>query len=114
MVGLEAVAVNNDGFRAYLQLVQGSVHGKDGGVKYVDMIYLLRGNNSHRPCHSIALDNLAQLLATLVRQLLGVVEFVVLIAFGEDNGSSIHTACQTATSCFITACLNLSVIIMTC
>ena len=114
MVGLEAVAVNDDSLGAYRQLVQRTVHGKDGSVEDIHAIYLLWCDNTHRPCHGIALDNLAQLLATLVRQLLGIVELVVLIVFWKDDGSSIHAACQTATACFITACLYLPCVIMTC
>ena len=90
------------------------MHGEYRGVKDVDAVYLLRSDDTYGPSYGIALDNLTQLLATLVSQLLGVVELIVLIVFWKDDGSSIDAACQTATARLVTACLNESFVIMTC
>ena len=90
------------------------MHGEYRGIEDVDTVYLLRSDNTYGPGYGITLDNLTQLLTTLVCQLLRVVEFVVLIVFWKDDGSSIHAACQTTSTSLITASLNLSCIIMTC
>ena len=90
------------------------MHSEYRGVEDIDAVYLLRSNDTHSPCYGITLDNLTQLLTTTVSQLLGVIELVVLVVLRKDDSSSIHTASQTTTTCLVTACLNLTCIIMTC
>ena len=45
------------------------MHSEYRGVEDIDAVYLLRGDDTHSPCYGITLDNLTQLLTTLVCQL---------------------------------------------
>ena len=87
-VGLEAVAIDDDGLGPHLELVEGTVHGQDGGVEDIDLVDLLRRDDAHGPCHRVALDILAQGIALAGGELLGVVEpFVVIVGmlFGTNS-----------------------------
>ena len=108
LIGLEAVAIDDDGLRAHFQLIQCPMHGEDRGVEDIDLVDLLGGDDAHSPGYGIALDDLTQLIAALLRELLRVVEELVLITVGQDDGSSIDTACQAATTSLVAACLNLA------
>ena len=41
VIGLKAIAVNDDRLRTNLELIQGTMHRKNGGVEDVDLVYLL-------------------------------------------------------------------------
>ena len=112
-VGLEAVAVDNDGLGTHGKLVEGTVHGKDGGVEDVDAVNLLGADDAHRPGHGVALDDVAQLVAPFLGKLLRVVQQVVPVVLGQDDRRSIHAACQTAATSLVAAGLCLSLIIVT-
>ena len=113
LVRLKAIAIYDDGFWSYLQLIQGSMHGKDGGIKDIDFIYLFWRDDTYCPCNSITLDNLTQLFTPFVRQLLGIIQFFVLIILRKDDSSGIDTASQTTSTSLIATSLNLSFVIMT-
>ena len=55
-----------------------------------------------------------QLMALAVGELFRVVQFLVLVIFGEDDGCGIDTTCQTTAPGFIASCLYLTLIIMAC
>ena len=78
LVFLKPVAIHDDCLRTHLQLIQRTMHRQYRGVEDVDLVDLLRGDDAHRPGHSIALDDLTQLVALLLRQLLRIVEQIVL------------------------------------
>ena len=112
-VGLEAVPIDDDGLRAHLELIQGAVHGEDGGVEDIDLVDLLGGDNAYCPGKGVTLNDLPQLVSPLVGELLRVVQRLILIVGWEDYGRSIDTACQTATTCLVAACLDLALMIIT-
>ena len=112
VIRFEAVAIDDDGLRANHQLIQGTMHRKDGGIEDVDLVYLLRGDDSHGPGNGITFDDLPELITALLRQLLRVVEQVVLIVIRQDDGSRINTASQTTTSGFIAASFDLAYIVV--
>ena len=114
MVGLEAVAIDDDGLRTYGKLVEGTVHSQDGGVEDVDFVDFIGCDNAYSPGHGITLNDFAQLFPSLIRQLFRIVKLLVLIVFREDDSSSIDATCQTTTSGFVAACFYLSFVIMTC
>ena len=111
-VFLKAVAIDNDGLRAHCQLVKGTVHGQNGGIQDVDFVYLRRCDDTYGPCHGIALDDIAQLVAPLLGQLLGVIQLRVLVAVWQDNGSSIDTACQATATGLVATSLYLPFVVM--
>ena len=69
-VGTKAVTVDDDGLRTDGELIEGTVHGEDGGIEDIDLVNLLRRDDAHGPRYRIALDDLTQLITALLRQLL--------------------------------------------
>ena len=69
-VGTKAVTVDDDGLRTDGELIEGPVHGEDGGIEDIDLVNLLRRDDAHGPRYRIALDDLPQLITALLRQLL--------------------------------------------
>ena len=112
-IRFEAVAVDNDGFRAHLKLVEGPMHGQDRGIENVDAVNLLRSDDTYGPSHRIALNDLAQLIALTLSQLFGVVEQFVVLIGGQDDSRSIDAACQTASTRLVAAGFYLSLVIVT-
>ena len=113
MIGFEAVAVDDDGFRTDGELVEGTMHRKDRGVEDVDLVDFFWRNDAYRPRHSIAFNLLAQQIPFLLGQLLGVVEHLVLIVFRQDNSSRKDAACQTTASSLIATGFDFVLVIMT-
>ena len=111
-VGLEPVSVDDDGLRSHGELVEGPVHGEDGGVEDVYPVYLLWGDDAHSPGGGIALDDLAEGLAPPCRQLLGVVEIGVVVVVGEDDGGGKDAAGKTAPAGLVAAGLEGVVVII--
>ena len=74
---------------------------------------LLWRDDTYSPSHSIALDDFAKLVATLLSELLGVVEEFILVAIGQNDSSSVYATRQAATTCFVATSLNLSFVEMT-
>ena len=95
-VGLEAVAVNDDGLGAERQLVEGAVHGQYAGVEDVDLVDFLGRHHAHGPRQGVALNLAAQLVTATGRELLRVVEGVVNVVFGQDYRRGIHAAGKAA------------------
>ena len=63
-------------------------------------------NDTHGPCQCVALDNFAQLVPPFLAELLGVVEYFVVLIGRQDDGGRIHRPGQTAASGFVTAGLD--------
>ena len=105
-VGLEAVAIDDDGFGSHDELVESAMHGEEGGAEDVDAVDLLGGNNAHCPGEGIVLNLLAQFVALLGGELLGVVEGRIVVVGGQDDGGSIDASSQATTACLVAAGLN--------
>ena len=110
-VGLEAVAIDDDELRTHSELVEGTVHGEDGRVEDVDVVYLAGRHTGHGPRHSIALHLFAQGVAALGGELLGVVEPLVAVVGREDDGRGKHAAGETAAPGLVAARLYQSEVV---
>ena len=88
------------------------MHGQDTGIENVDTVNLFGCNNAHRPGNGIALHLFAQGIAPLFAELLGIVEFGILVVGGQNNGGSKHTSRQTATAGLVTSGFHLIYIIV--
>ena len=73
-IGIETVAVDDKLLGSDLQLVERTVHSQKAGMKDVDLIDLLRSDNTNSPRHRIVLNDLAELIAFLGRKLFRVIE----------------------------------------
>ena len=60
LVGVEAIAVDNQGLGAYIELVYGPVHGQKAGMQDIDFIDFIGSHHANGPAQSLALDLLAQ------------------------------------------------------
>lgn len=105
IVRVEAVAVDDKGFWFDGELVDGAVHGEIGGMEDVDFVYLLSSADAYRPCKGIALYLFAEHVSLLLRQLLGVIEHVVVVVVWQDYGSGEDGTCEAAATCFIATSL---------
>ena len=111
-VGLETVAVDDDGFRPKGELVECPVHGEDGGVEDVDVVYLLGRNDADTPGQGIAQNLFAELVAPLFRELLGVIQPLVVIIGGENDGGGEDAAGKTSSAGFIATGFGQSFVVM--
>ena len=111
-VGLEAVAIDDDGLRADGELVEGAVHGEDGGVEDVYLVDFLRRDHADSPCHGVAHDDLAEGVALLLSELLGVVEGGVFIVGREDDGGGIDTAGKASAPRLVATGLHEALMVM--
>ena len=103
VVGIEAVAVDDEVVGTHGELVDGTVHGGDAGTQDVHLVNLLVRDDAHGPTDGIALNLLAQLVALSGRQLLRVVQQGVLIVGSQNHGGGIHRSGQTATPGLVAA-----------
>lgn len=106
LVRVEAVAVYDEMLWAHLECIDGSVHGCDACAEDVHLVNLLWSDDAHSPRYGIALNLLAQTIALLRCELLGVVEHFVVIVGRQDDRRRIHAACKTASASFVTSCLH--------
>ena len=113
MIRRETISVDNNGFWAYLQLIQSTVHSQDRGTQNIDTIDFLRGDDTHRPGNGFALNHLTQCITSMFCKLFRVIKFGILIVRWQDNGRCIDTACQTSTACLVAARFYQTFIIMT-
>ena len=100
-VGFELVAIDHHVLGAYLQSVEGAVHGENRGVEDVDLVDLLGGDDAERPGESIAFDIFAQGIALLLGELLRVVEQGVRVVGREYHRCGIHIAGQASAASLI-------------
>lgn len=106
LIGLEAVAINNDGLGTNSKLVEGTVHGKNRGIENVNLVDFLGCDHPYRPCHGIAHDDLTQGIALPLRELLGVIELFVGIVGWKDDSRRIDAASKATASCLVAARLS--------
>ena len=105
-VGLEAVAVDNDGLGAHGEGIEGAVHGEYAGVEYVQAVYLLGRHHAQGPSYGVGLDDAAQGVTPAGRELLGVVELVVVVVGRQDDRRCVHAAGKAAATGFVAAGFN--------
>ena len=74
-------------------------------MEYVYLVYLLRCTYSNSPCHGVTLNLCAQGIAFLLRQLLGIIEQVIMIVWGQYNRCGIHTAGKASAPSLVASCL---------
>ena len=105
MIWLEAIAVYYDCLGTHAQGIEGSVHGEDAGIEDVYLVDFPGSDNAKSPGYGIALDYLAQGIAPLLGELLGVVEVGIAVVGREDDGSGIDTAGKTTSTGLIATSL---------
>jgi len=101
VVGLEAVAVDDEGLGTEGELVECAVHGEDAGAQDVDLVDFFGGDDSYGPVEGVVLDFGAEVVTLCGGELFGVVEAWVLVVFGEDDGCGIDASCEAAASGFV-------------
>lgn len=111
-IGIETVAVDDKLLGSHLQLVKRTMHRQKAGMKNIDLIDLLRRDNADSPRHGIVLNNLAELIALLGRELFRVVEQRIVVVTRQDDSGGIDTACQASAASLIAAGLYAISIIM--
>ena len=77
------------------------MHGKNAGIEDINLVNFLGGDNAKSPGDCITLDYLAEGIASLLGELLGVVEKIVVIIRGKDDGCGIYTAGKTTAASLI-------------
>ena len=88
-IGIETVAVDDELIWSDLQLVERTVHSQKAGMKDVDLIDLLRCDNTNSPRHRIVLNDLAELIAFLGCELFRVVEQRIVVVTRQDDGGTL-------------------------
>ena len=88
-------------------MIKCTVHSQKRSIENIDFINFLRSNDTYSPCHGIPLYDLAQLMTFLVGELLGIVQFFILVIRRKNHSRRIDTACQTATTGLIATGLYL-------
>ena len=106
VISVESVAVDDEGFGAHGKGIDGSVHGCDAGTKDVHLVDFGCGHDAQCPGNGIALDFLAERIALVGGELLGVVQTWVLVVFGQDDGGCIDATCKTTSPCFVATCFD--------
>jgi len=106
IVGVESVAVDDEGFGTNGKGIDGSVHGCDAGTEDVHLVDFGCSHNAQCPGYGIALDFLAECIALVGCELLGVVQTWVLVVFGQDDGGCIDATSKTTSPCFVTTCFD--------
>ena len=105
VIWLEAIAVYYDCLGTHAKVIEGTVHGEDTGIEDVYLVDFLGSDNADSPGDCITLDYLAQGIAPLLGELLGVVEVGIAVVGREDDGGSIYTASKTTSSGLIATSL---------
>ena len=105
VIWFEAIAVYYDCLGTHAKAIEGTVHGEDTGIEDVYLVDFLGGDYSHSPGYGIALDYLAQGIAPLLGELLGVVEVDITVVGREDDSGCIYTASKTTSSGLIATSL---------
>ena len=112
IIGVETVAIYYQCLWLHLQLVYRPVHSEVGCMENVYLVYLLRRTDAHSPRYGITLYFFTQLISSLLRQLLGVVQHFVMIIVRQDYGCCKHRTSKASPTRLVAASLNLPSIIM--
>ena len=102
-IGREAIAVDEQEFGTYFQLVDGTMHGKKRSTQNVDLVNFLRRHHSYGPGNRLRLDDRAQFVTLMGRKLFAVVQLLVDKIFRQNDGRSINRTGQTAATGFVTS-----------
>ena len=105
VIWLEAIAIYYDCLGTHAKAIEGTVHGEDTGIEDVYLVDFLGSDNADSPGYGIALDYLAQGIAPLLGELLGVVEVWIAVVGREDDSGCIYTASKTTSSGLIATSL---------
>ena len=73
MIGNKTVAIYNDIFGPYSELVERPMHGQDAGAEYVYFVYFLGSYHTYGPSQRIVLYLHAQFISLVRRKLFGIV-----------------------------------------
>ena len=106
VVGFESVAVNDDVLGLWCEACYGAVHGQDGCVEDVDVVYLGGADAGYGPCCGVLEYDGSQQSALSVGELLGVVEHVAAEVVGQYYCGGYYGSCQAAASGLVAAALD--------
>ena len=81
------------------------MHGEDAGIENIYLVDFPGGDYSHSPGDGITLDYLTEGIASLLGELLGVVEVGIAVVGREDDCGGIHTARKTTSTGLIATSL---------
>lgn len=112
MVGVEAIAVDDDMLRPHTEPIKSAMHGCDARTQYIESVYLMIVERSYRTCHSLALYERTQSVTFLFAELLRVIE--TLCQFGatllyvewQYDRSSIYRTCEATAPSLIATSLD--------
>ena len=79
------------------------MHGEDAGIENIYLVDFPGGDYSHSPGDGITLDYLTEGIASLLGELLGVVEVGIAVVGREDDSGCIYTASKTTAASLIAA-----------
>ena len=79
------------------------MHGEDAGIEDINLVDFPGGDYSHSPGDGITLDYLTEGIASLLGELLGVVEVGIAIVGRKDDGGGIYTAGKATSARLIAA-----------
>lgn len=102
-IGFEAVAVDDNGFRAHGQAVESAVHRKDRCVEDVDSVDFFGFDAGNGPCDGLLFNYGAEELSALFGQLFGVVEQGVGEVGRQNDGGGKNGAGKTSAAGFVAA-----------
>jgi len=104
-IGLKSVAIHQDVLRAEAELVEGQVHGPDGGLQDVDAVDFFRFDLRDSIGEGLLANDRTHLCSCSLAHLFGVVQQGVVEVGRQDDGSGKHGPCQAASACLVAACL---------
>lgn len=105
-IGDEAVAVDDEVLGTQCELIYGTVHGKDGAAKDVELVDFFCRTRGNSPGEGIELDIVAQQITLAFGELLGVVEERMFIVLRQNDSSGIDGTGKTASTRLVAPCLD--------
>ena len=102
----KTITIDKKMFRAYLELIYRTMHGKKRSIQNVYLVYLFRRYNPNSPGNSFPLNNLTQSITLFFGELFGIIQEFILKIYRKNNGGSINRTGQTTTPSFITTGLH--------
>src|SRR5690606_17454934 len=102
-MAFKAVSINKKMVRKQTQCFNGPAHGKEGGVKDIDLVYFLMTCRSNGPSGGFNFNLLSQNFPNAACQLLRVVDQFIGIIFRQYYRRRYHGPAETPPACFITS-----------
>ena len=99
----ETVPIDEQEVRPQTESSHGAMHGQDRCPQDVHLVDLLRCRHPDSPRHGLTFDDHSQTFTGALRELLAVIQLLVLKVRRQHNGSRKHRPGQTSTACFIAA-----------